>query len=113
MKVQRVGASIDGDLHIFPDSTFPTVATAVAGPFRDRWAAYLWLIEKAESKLSPDRKALWAEALELAGGRDADTAHAMGVMAMIAKGRPREIVLRAARPPVSWGPMTRRSLGYA
>lgn len=102
MKIQRLGASVDGDLHIFPDNVFPRVTTAVSGPFRDRWAAYAWIIEHSERRLSPEKRALWGEALQLAGGRDAEVGHALGLMAMVAKGRPRENILRAARPPLFW-----------
>jgi hypothetical protein len=105
MKLQRIGHQdpVNGDLYWFHDASLATVRHAVSGPFRDRWAAYKWLIDHTEEKLSPEKKALWGEALQLAGSLDADVAHLLGLIALVAHGRPREYVWKCAKRPPHWG----------
>lgn len=71
---------------------------ALAGPFKTREAAALWIIAHLETTLTPPQLTLWGEALPRAGGRYADPFLLIGILDGILSGKSREWVLLCAGP---------------
>lgn len=96
----------DGKLYVMPERhahlggrTGEQQATqALAGPFTDRWAAGQWIVEHLESQLTPAQLPIWGDALERAGGVDAEYGHLIYVLATILANKPQEYVERCAGP---------------
>jgi hypothetical protein len=95
VKLQRLR---DGKLYLLADDSPSRIGVHAAGPFEDRYAAYLWMIEKAESGLSDEQRRLWSRCLESAGGAKADLAHLLAIIGLIKRNRPEWFVTKCSQP---------------
>ncbi len=94
----------DGRLYVLADGARARPSHALGGPFATREAAGTWIVTHVEATLPPDRRALWGELFERAGGLAADLWQLVGLIGWVAAGRPRAALLRYAVPmpdPVS------------
>ena len=67
--------------YLCPDSSRPSPQTAAGGPFKSSQEAALWLVMHYEERLTDVQRTKWAELLELAGGKQADPWHLVGLLA--------------------------------
>ena len=88
---------LDEGLYWLPDACPPRLSYAVGGPFTGRPAAYLWLCAYLEERFTTEQGETWATAVAQLGERP-DAAQLMGLALMVAAGRARVAVLRAAHP---------------